>query len=95
ISSISSGHALGSHLHQRCGFKKVLKKPEIRKGGAEEGPAADLSEAAAKKSTLPPPPPLGPPVRPPRNPRLLFRPLMFTVGVGLSQSSSDWPLTHH
>ncbi|KAG9278806.1 presenilins-associated rhomboid-like protein, mitochondrial [Astyanax mexicanus] len=68
------------HPQQRCGFKKVLKKPEIRKGGAEEGPAADLSEAAAKKSTLPPPPPLGPPVRPPRNPRLLFRPLMFTVG---------------
>ncbi|KAL2097938.1 hypothetical protein ACEWY4_007145 [Coilia grayii] len=63
---------------QKCAFRKVQRKPETRRGGPEEfGPSPGEEAGLSRKHA--PEPPL-PPKMPPRNPRRLFKPLMFTVG---------------
>lgn len=64
------------HKQQRCGFRREAKRPDTKKGSDTHETKASPSEAGAPGP--PPPPP------PPRVPRpKLFKPLMFTVGVGL------------
>ncbi|XP_041955324.1 presenilins-associated rhomboid-like protein, mitochondrial [Alosa sapidissima] len=68
------------HPQQRCAFRKAQKKPETRKGSHEEPgrPPGDVAEAGLPRKDAPGPP--HPPGMPPRNPRRLIKPLMFTVG---------------
>lgn len=70
-------HRLTPYSQQRCAFRREAKRPETKKGNVDKETNNTPSEAA---DGVPP----GQAVpRPPRVPRpTLFRPLMFTVGVG-------------
>lgn len=71
------------HPQQRCGFRKAQRQSEKKRGLREE---TDAGEAGGQKHAVPPLPgePVQPMPLPPRKPDRLFRPLVFTVGVGLS-----------
>ncbi|XP_073674117.1 presenilin-associated rhomboid-like protein, mitochondrial isoform X1 [Garra rufa] len=61
---------------QRCGFRKLAKKVEPKKGVAEE---AEQNEILQKKNVAPPPDPPTPHV-PTRSFGRLVKPLVFTIG---------------
>lgn len=69
---------------QRCGFKKAQRQSETKRGLQEE-------TDAGQKHAVPPLPgePVPPMPLPPRKPHRLFRPLVFTVGVGFSSYCHD------
>lgn len=63
---------------QRCGFRKVAKKAELKKSVAEE---AEQNEVILKKTVDPLPDPPAP-QRSSRSFGRLVKPFVFTVGVG-------------
>ncbi|XP_056098939.1 presenilins-associated rhomboid-like protein, mitochondrial [Rhinichthys klamathensis goyatoka] len=80
---ISKTHYLTNRLtlqtQQRCGFRKVAKKGEPKKGVAEE---AETNEILHKKDVAPPPDPPIPhtPHTPSRSFGRLVKPFVFTIG---------------
>lgn len=64
---------LNARDQQTCGFRREARRPDPNKGNVTRDSKATPSEAGT-----PPGPP--PPIKVPRPP--LFKPLMFTVGVG-------------
>ncbi|XP_016390643.1 presenilins-associated rhomboid-like protein, mitochondrial [Sinocyclocheilus rhinocerous] len=77
---ISSTHYLTNRFtlqtQQRCGFRKITKRVEPKKGVAEE---AELNEILHKKGEAPAPDPPTPHV-PARSFGRLVKPLVFTIG---------------
>lgn len=74
------GGRLNPCNQQKCGFRREAKRPDTKKGNVTQETNASPSEAGA-----PGPPP------PPKVPRpTLFKPLMFTVGVGPPMFLLEW-----